>query len=126
LAFNYTYLKPKEENQSRITFKDSVYKYLLRRPAHNFNISAAYNFDNGLYISVSGKYVGKRYDAGGYQVKDVKLDSYFLLNAYTEYRFKKYIKLFADAQNITNKKFFDVAGYNSIPFLFTGGITFNL
>ncbi|HEY8688098.1 MAG TPA: TonB-dependent receptor, partial [Chitinophagaceae bacterium] len=47
LAFNYTYLKPKEENQSRITFKDSVYKYLLRRPAHNFNISAAYNFDNG-------------------------------------------------------------------------------
>ena len=126
VTFNYTYLKPKEENQSRITFKDSVYTYLLRRPENNFNISAAYNFDNGLYISVSGKYVGKRYDAGGYQVKDVQLDSYFLMNAYAEYKFKKYIKLFADAQNVTNKKFFDVAGYNSIPFLFTGGITFNL
>jgi len=126
VTFNYTYLKPKEENQSRITFKDSVYTYLLRRPENNFNISAAYNFDNGLYISVSGKYVGKRYDAGAYQVKDVQLDSYFLMNAYAEYKFKKYIKLFADAQNVTNKKFFDVAGYNSIPFLFTGGITFNL
>ena len=126
LTFNYTYLKSKEENQSRITFKDSVYKYLLRRPEHNFNISAAYNFDNGLYISVSGKYVGKRYDVGGYKVKDVKLDSYFLMNAYAEYKFKKYIKIFADAQNVTNKKFFDVAGYNSIPFLFTGGITFDL
>lgn len=126
VTFNYTYLKPREENQSRITFKDSVYKYLLRRPEHNFNITAAYNFDNGLYISASGKYVGKRYDFGGYKVKDVQLDSYFLLSAYAEYKFKKYIKLFADAQNITNKKFFDVAGYNSIPFLFTGGITFNL
>ena len=125
LTANYTYLKPREENQSRITFKDSVYKYLLRRPEHNFNITAAYNFDNGLYISASGKYVGKRYDFGGYKIKDVQLDSYFLLGAYAEYPFKNNVKLFADAQNITNKKFFDVAGYNSIPFLFTGGITFN-
>jgi vitamin B12 transporter len=126
LTANYTYLKSTEKNQSRITFKDSVYRYLLRRPQHSFNITASYSFDNGLYISASGKYAGKRYDFGGYKVKDVQLDSYFLLSAYAEYKFKKYIKLFADAQNITNKKFFDVAGYNSIPFLFTGGITFNL
>jgi vitamin B12 transporter len=126
ITANYTYLKPTEKNQSRITFKDSVYHYLLRRPQHSFNVTASYSFENGLYISASGKYVGKRYDFGGYKVKDVKLDSYFLLGAYAEYKFKKYIKLFADAQNITNKKFFDVSGYNSIPFLFTGGITFNL
>ena len=126
ITANYTYLKPTEKNQSRITFKDSVYHYLLRRPQHSFNISASYNFENGLYISASGKYAGKRYDFGGYKVKDVQLDRYFLLGAYAEYKFKKHIKLFADAQNITNKKFFDVSGYNSIPFLFTGGITFNL
>ncbi len=124
ITANYTYLKPTEENQSRITFKDSVYKYLLRRPEHNFNINAAYNFDNGLSISVSGKYVGRRFDFGGYQKPDLPLDSYFLLSTYAEYKFKKYIKVFADAQNITNKKFFDVAGYNSIPFLFNAGVTF--
>ena len=126
LTANYTYIKPREENESRVTFKDSVYTYLLRRPRHSFNVTASYDFNNGLYVSVSGKYVGKRYDFGGYQAKDVQLDNYFLLSAYAEYKFKKYYKLFADAQNITNKKFFDVAGYNSIPFLFNAGITFNL
>ena len=124
LTANYTYLKPTESSESRITFKDSVYSYLLRRPAHNFNITAAYNFKNGFYLSASGKYVGKRYDVVGYQMPDVQLAGYFLLSAYAGYKFKKYIKLFADAQNITNKKFFDVAGYNSIPFLLNGGITF--
>lgn len=126
ITANYTYLKPTEESQSRITFKDSAYKYLIRRPAHNFNITAGYQFKNGLYISASGKYVGKHYDAGGYQQADVQLDSYFLMNAYAEYKFKNYIKLFADAQNITNKKFFDIWGYNSIPFLFNTGIIFSL
>ncbi|HEV8079354.1 MAG TPA: TonB-dependent receptor [Chitinophagaceae bacterium] len=126
IAANYTYLNPKENNQSRITFKDSVYTYLLRRPVHNFNITASYDFDNGLYISTSGKYVGKRYDVGGYKKPDVQLDRYFLLSAYAEYKFKKNLKIFADAQNITNKKFFDVAGYNSVPFLFNGGVTFTL
>ena len=124
ITANYTYLKPTESSQSRITFKDSVYTYLLRRPEHNFNITAAYNFEDELYISASGKYVGKRYDVVGYQMPDVQLAGYFLLSAYAGYKFKKYIKLFADAQNITNKKFFDVAGYNSIPFLLNGGITF--
>ena len=37
----------------------------------------------------------------------------------------KWIKIFADAQNITNKKFFDVYGYNSIPFIVNTGITFD-
>lgn len=126
LTANYTYLKSKEENESRLTFKDSVYHYLLRRPQHSINVSSSYAFDNGLYISVSGKYVGKRYDVGGYKVKDVQLESYFLLGAYAAYKMNKNIKFFTDAQNITNKKFFDVAGYNSIPFVFTGGITVDL
>jgi len=126
LTANYAYLTSKEINQSRITFKDSVYNYLLRRPKHSFNITASYSFDNGLFLSTSGKYVGKRNDFGGYQQADVQLSSYFLLGAYAEYKFEKYIKVFADVQNITNKKFFDIRGYNSIPFLFNGGVTFTL
>ena len=61
---------------------------------------------------------------GDYQEADILLDSYFLMGAYAEYKFKKYIKLFANAQNIFNKKFFDIRGYNSIPFLINGGVTF--
>ncbi len=123
---NYTYLKPKEESQSRITFKDSTYDYLIKRPAHVFNINAGFQFNSGLYVSLSGKYAGDHYDVGDYQQPDILLDGYFLLNANAEYKFKKYIKLFANAQNIFNKKFFDIRGYNSIPFLINSGVTFSL
>ncbi len=125
ITANYTYLNPEEQSQSRLTFKDTAYSYLLRRPQHNFNITAGYLFSDGLYISAAGKYVGSRFDVGGYETNDILLDHYVLLGVYIEYNIKNHVKLFADAQNITNKKFFDVRGYNSIPFLLNGGITFN-
>jgi vitamin B12 transporter len=126
LALNYTYLHSKEISQSRISFKDTTYQYLLRRPNHNVNISVGYNFGKSLYLGASGKYVSERHDLGGYKKADVILDSYFLLNAYAEYKFPKKLKLFADFKNITNKQFFDVRGYNSIPFLFNSGFTLSL
>jgi len=126
ITANYTYLKPDEQSQSRVTFKDTTYDHLLRRPQHNINLTAGYQVLPALYVSVSGKYVSSRFDVGGYKVKDVELDSYFLLNAYAEYKFKKYVKIFTDVQNITGKKFFDVRGYNSIPFTFNGGVSFQL
>jgi vitamin B12 transporter len=123
---NYSYLHAEVNSQSRISFKDTVYHYELRRPKHNLNITTSYDFENGLHISVSGKYVNKRYDIGGYQVADVLLKSYFLLNAYAEYGFQERVKIFVDFQNITGKRFFDIQGYNSIPFLFNTGFTLSL
>lgn len=125
IRFNYTYLDPTETSQSRKTFNDTTYGYLLKRAKHNLNFQAGYAFANGLYLSANLKYVGKRFDTGGYMANDEKMDSYLLLGAYAEYKLKKFVKLFADFQNITNKEFFDVRGYNSIPFLFNGGITFS-
>jgi len=127
ITANYTYLSPKETTQNRITNKDTVtYNYLLRRPDNSFNLTVGMQATKGFYASVSGKYVGKRYDVGGYQKADVNLDAYFLLSAYAEYQLCKYAKIFADAQNITNKQFFDVRGYNSIPFMLNAGITIHL
>lgn len=126
ITANYTYIVPSETTQERTTFsKDTTYKYLLRRPKNSINATIGYQVTKGLYVSASGKYVTKRFDAGGYMVPDVKLDSYFLLSAYAEYKFTKTLKLFADAQNITDKRFFDVYGYNSIPSLISGGFTVN-
>jgi vitamin B12 transporter len=126
ITANYTYLKPDEQSQSRTTYKDTTYDHLLRRPQHNVNLSAGYQFANGLYVSATGKYVSSRYDVGGYKKADVLLDDYFLLGAYAEYTIRNSVKLFADAQNLTNKKFFEVRGYRSIPFLLTAGLTFTL
>jgi vitamin B12 transporter len=126
VSLNYTYLHTKEVSQSRITFKDTSYQYLLRRPKHTLNATLGYTFFNKAYASVSTKYISRRHDLGAYQKADVLLEDYLLLNAYAEYRFQSKIKLFADFQNITNTKFFDINGYNSIPFLFSTGVTVNL
>lgn len=121
---NYTYINGTELSQSRITFKDTAYSYLLRRPSHTLNATISYT-NKKLSASLNGRYISKRYDVAGYAVKDELLKSYFLLNAYAEYKLKESLKFFADAQNITNKQFYDLRGFNSIPFMITAGVTFD-
>lgn len=124
-------MHPKEFTQDRVTIKDTMFNYLLKRPKHNANLTVGYSH-KGLYVSVTGRYTSKRYDAGGYDpntfmaLPDIQLNSYFLLGAYAEYSFKKYVKVFVDGQNLTNKKFFDVRGYNSIPIIVNGGVVISL
>jgi vitamin B12 transporter len=123
---NYTLLLGEERSQSRHTTKDTTYNYLLRRPKHNINLTTSVRITDKLFVSISGKYVSDRFDAGGFQVPDVKLESYFLLNAFASYEFSDKFRLFADAQNILNKKFFDVWGYNAIPAMLNVGISIEL
>lgn len=123
---NYSYLKTSEVAQSRIDFKDTVYQYALRRPMHVLNLQIGYQATKGLYASISAKAVSKRFDIGGYQKPDLLLPAYFIINAYAEYALTKQLKCFADVQNLTNKKFFDINGFTSIPFLLNTGIFFQL
>ena len=126
LSGNYTFTQAEERSQSRFSFADTTYLHVLRRPRHIANLTAAYNFGNGFYLSVSGRYTGKRYDTKGYMTNDIVMNDYFLLGAYAEYKWKEKLTFFADARNITNTKFFDINGYNSIPFLLNGGVTISL
>lgn len=125
ITANYTLLSGDEKTQSRKTVNDTTYNYLLRRPKNAFNLNVGYQFTKGLFACVSAKAVSDRYDVGGYQKEDVLLDKYVILNTYVEYKLKTHLKFFLDAQNITNKKFFDLRGYNPVPFMLNGGITFN-
>ncbi|HLF45276.1 MAG TPA: TonB-dependent receptor [Chitinophagaceae bacterium] len=124
IFFNYTLLTGEEQTQSRKNFADTVYNYLLRRPKNNINLNAGYQFDKNFFMSLSAKSVSSRFDVGGYKKADVLLDKYFLLNAYAEYKVSKNMKFFADLQNITGNKYFDIRGYNTAPFLINGGISF--
>jgi vitamin B12 transporter len=125
MTAHYTFLSGEEHTQSRKNFSDTTYRHLLRRPKHHLNLNAGVQLTPAIYLSLGGKSVGKRYDTGGYMSDDVLLGSYFLLNAYAEYRPGKHIKFYAAAQNITGKKFFDIRGYNAIPFLISGGFILN-
>ncbi len=126
ITANYTLITGEEQTQSRKNVKDTTYNYLLRRPKNNFNITIGYQITKNIFASFSGKSVSSRNDVGGYRKEDVKLESYFILSAYAEYNHSNSVKFFANLQNITNKKFFDLRGYNAIPFLMNGGITVNL
>jgi vitamin B12 transporter len=126
LSANYTFLKVTQSSESRISFQDTTYGYALRQPEHTLNATIGLNPVKKGFLSISGHYESKRYDIGGYQVPDVSLNSFFILNGYAEYRPWNSLKFFIDAKNITNKKFFTIYGYNSIPFLILGGISFNL
>jgi vitamin B12 transporter len=54
ITANYTFLSGEEKTQSRENFKDTTYNYLLRRPEHQLNLNASYQFNNGLYVSAGG------------------------------------------------------------------------
>jgi vitamin B12 transporter len=127
ISANYTLITGEEQIQNRKTNKnDTTYNYLLRRPKQSINLNIGYQFCKNLFASVSAKSVSSRYDFGGYQKEDVLLESYFILSAYAEYKWKSNFKFFADLQNMTKKQFFDIRGYNAIPFMINGGITFEL
>ena len=125
IAANYTLINGTESTQSRITSDDTTYHYLLRRPKSNINISVGYQSDFGLSAGVSGKYVSSAYDVGGYDMPDVLLKNYFLLNAHAAYKFNKYFTAFGNLKNITNTKYTEVYGYSTQGFNYTIGLRFS-
>lgn len=123
LNINYTYLSGQELTQNRETNKESItYPYLLRRPAHSLNLTLNYEISTKLFASISSKTLSARYDIGGYEQADVVLQPYTIYNGYGSYKMSDKVSFFIDAQNLFNKKFFDIYGYQSIPFMISGGI----
>jgi vitamin B12 transporter len=123
LNLNYTYLDGQELTQNRETNKESItYPYLLRRPAHNLNLTLNYEISTKLFASLSSKSLSARYDIGGYEQADIVLPPYTIFSGYGAYKMNDKVSFFIDAQNLFNKKFFDIYGYQSIPFIISTGI----
>jgi hypothetical protein len=47
------------------------------------------------------------------------------MNSYASYLLNEKVKFFVDIQNLTNKQFFDLRGFNSIPIATNAGINFH-
>jgi len=123
---NYTFLAGKETTQNRITNQDTItYDYLLRRPAHQLNMGISAQVNSKLRLEITGRYASKRYDVGGYAVRDILLKSYATLAANVGYQLNKHWRFTADIQNFTNTKYYEVYGFKTMPLNASVGAVFS-
>jgi vitamin B12 transporter len=128
LKASYSYIDGKLTEKLE---KDTSFYNLLRRPKHGANFFAGYQATKQFFVSVSLQQIGDRtddyFDPITYEVSEVNLKSYTLLNVYLEYKFSKNkLRLFAAANNITdNKDYYEVYGYSVQGFNMTAGLRLN-
>ena len=96
---NYTYTYIKSEN-------DQYGSNYVRRPKHTGNLGLAYQITEKLGSDVNVSYVGKRLDSG-----DFKMPSYTLANLGVNYKVADNLTIYANLNNVFNKKYENVLGY---------------
>ncbi len=126
---NYTYtdgrIKSGLDNTGVEIGKDTSYFNLYRIPKHALNLQLGVQATKSWYISVQSHTVSKR-DEYVYAGAPQALKAYTLVNVYTEYRMGHGFNLFLNLQNILDKKYVDILGYNSKRFNFMTGVQFRL
>ena len=120
---NYTYTTGKGTTLSN--GKDSSFYNLYRQPKNLLNLKTGWQATPGLYLSISLRTVGKRIESV-YGGAPIGIPSYYTLNGYAEYNIAKSLKFFVDLENLTNRQYFDIPGFNSKRFNFMAGIRFHL
>jgi vitamin B12 transporter len=110
--------------------KDTTYFNLIRRPKHSIGLNAGIRVTEKLFVSSNFSWFDKRkdayFDAMTFQNVNVVLDSYMLLDVYAEYSFcKNKLKIFADLRNVSNSKYSETAGFNTLGFNGYSGVRFN-
>lgn len=126
---DYTYVTGKI-TQSR-NGKDTSFNNLIRKPKNVIGFYAGYAPNNQWYFKINLQSVGERNDlyfqpAPPYGVLNVTLKPYVLVNAYTEYKIlNNKLRFFVQLNNITDTKFTEVYGYNTLGFNANGGVKFS-
>jgi vitamin B12 transporter len=124
----YTYVTG--EITTKKTGKDTTYNNLLRRPKSGIGVNIASQLTNKFFMSTNLMSAGTRNDAYFdntiFATVDVVLKSYALLDVYAAYTLTKYkLKLFVDLRNITNSKYTEISGFNTLGFNGYGGFRFS-
>jgi len=124
LSANYTYVDG--EITSKLSpVKDTTYFNLYRRPAHTINVNASYQICKQALVSAHLRNVSKFYEPQ-YGAAPYEMKGYYTLDLYGEYKPHEKVRLFADFQNVTNQRYFDLRGFNSRRFNCSAGIALNL
>lgn len=124
VSANYTYVTGKIFTKD-FSAKDTSFNNLYRQPSNTFNITLNYQLLKQLFLSAHLKTVSKFYEPQ-YAAAPYEMKGYYTIDFYSEYKFNKKFKIFADLQNITDQKYFDIRGFNSKRFNFNAGFNINL
>ena len=103
---NYTYTNIHSDKQYGANY--------LRRPMHTANAGLAYQITEKLGTDVNVSYTGKRMDiyySKTYSAHKVKLPSYTLANLGVNYKVADSLTIYANLNNVFNKKYENVLGY---------------
>jgi len=119
---NYTYTTGKGTTLSN--GKDSSFYNLYRQPKNLLNLKTGWQTTPRLYLSLSLRTVGKRIEAV-YGGAPVGIPSYYTVNGHAEYKVARTWKFFVDLENLTDRQYFDIPGFNSKRFTFMAGINFH-
>ncbi len=111
--------------------KDTSFNNLLRRPRNSFGINIGSQLTENLFVSSNFQSIGKRKDAYFdnmlFTTVRTTLAAYVLWDIYVQYSIlKKKLNLFVDLRNLTNSKYTEVSGFNTLGFNAYGGVRFSL
>lgn len=113
ISSSYTYLETKDE---------STGLKLLRRPQNGWTASATYGLDSCEFFG-QYTYRGKRDDYDPVLFTRVTIPAYDLFHFGGSYKFKKYFKIFARAENAFDTDYEEVAGYGTAGRSVYGGLS---
>ncbi len=98
------------------TLEDGVYagKQVPGVPHHKADLEAAYRFDKGFSVALSGSYVGKRPFESDFPNAFAEQDDYVLVNAKLLYK-KDRISGFLNLNNLTNEEYSEYGVLGGFP-----------
>jgi len=125
ITTNYSFTGGSEYGVSRQNYSDFVtYPYLFRRPKHVLNAGLHYH-SKKVNAGITGRFIGNNYDINPGN-SDYVIPSFFVMNSYSTYKANSSCSIYINIQNLLNNNFYDVKGFNSTPFIFNTGISFQL
>jgi vitamin B12 transporter len=97
---------------------------LYRRPKFIANTRLNWQATDRLLLAPALRFVGTR-QPGPYDIGPDPMPSYYNLDFFSSYQLKQ-VRLFASFQNITNRQYFDIYGYNCKRFNMMVGVDLSL
>jgi vitamin B12 transporter len=119
LRVDYTYLDSEDLGNSPGDLDAGL--ALLRRPAHQGDLDASYNFGN-FELGGTVSYVGTRLDENFDTSSLLTMPAYVLVNLRGSFQLDKQINLFARLDNLFNQYYEEVYGYGTPGFSAYGGV----